>query len=99
MNRTNKNCGLPFATDTECKELRQKLINSGNIVPVKSKARRINIYNIPEEGVYKFKRIRTDEEYNKRRDNYFTMLQSILKSRIELGVEFTDENEDNSTKE
>lgn len=93
MENTNNN--LPFATDTECKEIRQKLINSGNIIPNKQKVRRVNIYNIPEEGVYRFRRIKTDEEYNKRRENYFIMLQSILKSRIELGVEFTDENENN----
>lgn len=100
MKNTTKVQNLPFATDEECKQLRQKLILAGKIVPAKRVAERTtkehhvpapkrrNAYEIPEEGIYRVRRIRNDEEYEKRKNNYFIMLQSILRSRIELDLEF-----------
>ena len=56
-----------------------------------SKPRRVNIHEIPEEGTYKVRRIAGDAEYERRKRNYFVVLQSILRSRDELDVEFEDE--------
>jgi hypothetical protein len=48
------------------------------------------VADIPEEGVYKLRRIQSDEEYERRKRNYFIMLQSVLRSRAELRLEFGD---------
>jgi hypothetical protein len=118
MNDTAKTQNLPFATDEECAELRQRLIRAGKIVPAKPDAedvtipscakedfvpipstRRRNIADIPEEGVYKLRRIQSDEEYERRKRNYFIMLQSVLRSREELRLEFGDHEDDGETEE
>lgn len=66
-------------------------IMDGNSLPP---PKRRNAADIPEEGVYKVRRIKSDEEYERRKHNYLIMLQSILKSRIELGLEFGEQHED-----
>ena len=109
MNDTSKTQNLPFATDEECLELRQRFVRAGKIIPAKTNAiivtsgedsfipvttiRHRNIADIPEEGVYKVRRIKNFGEYERRKSNYFTMLQSILKAREELHLEFGEENE------
>lgn len=104
---------LPFATDEECAELRQRLVRAGKIVPAKpdgggqakpaprgeefvpfSPAKRRNANDIPEEGVYKVRRIRSDEEYERRKRSYFIMLQSVLRTREELHLEFGERDEE-----
>ena len=110
---TAKIQNLPFATDEECAELRQRFICAGKIVPAKPDAkevvaaapcagedfapipstRRRNIADIPEEGVYRCRRIQSDEEYERRKRNYFIMLQSVLRSREELRLEFGEHHE------
>jgi hypothetical protein len=110
MNDITKTQNLPFATDEECLELRQRFVRAGKIVPAKvdttilvisgedgfipiTTMRRKNIADIPEEGVYKVRRIKNSEEYEHRKSNYFTMLQSILRTREELHLEFGEEDE------
>jgi hypothetical protein len=51
---------------------------------------RRNASEIPEEGVYRTRRIGSDKEYERRKRNYFDMLQSVLRARRELGLEFGD---------
>lgn len=94
---------LSFATDAECAERRQYLIEqrlirpgsqkdpvrrSGIFEPAPRKTRRVNANNIPEEGVYRCRPIRNDEQYQRRLQNYFHMLQSVLVARRELKLEF-----------
>ncbi len=55
--------------------------------------KRRNASEIPEEGTYRVRRITSDEEYERRKRNYFTMLQSILRARVELGLEFGHDDE------
>lgn len=98
MSNANKNQNLPFATDEECTELRQRLVRAGKIIPDKGLPKpvahspepdftpapprgRRNAHDIPEEGVYKCRRIASDEEYERRKRNYFVVLQEILRSR------------------
>ena len=88
MNKKEQN--LPFATDEECIDIRNNFIKKGIIKPVTNKT--LNINNIPDEGVYTHKEINNDDEYNKRKRNYFIILQSVLKSRIELDLEFEENN-------
>lgn len=112
---STKSQNLPFATDEECGQLRQRLVRAGKIIPAERSvsadrsARRIpvhgseppapprrrrNVADIPEEGVYRVRRIASDEEYERRKGSYLTMLQSILRSRIELGLEFGEREDE-----
>jgi len=114
MNNTTKNQNLPFATDEECEQLRQRLVRAGKIVPAKrvvtatatikqiaddsdlefgSPRRRRNAADVPEEGVYRIRKITSDKEYESRKRSYFEMLQSVLRSRIELDLEFGEHEE------
>lgn len=94
---------LTFATDAECAERRQHLIaigiinpgsgkaptkNSGTFEPAPRKERRININDIPEDGSYRCRPIRNDDQYERRRQNYLHMLQSVLRARRDLKLEF-----------
>lgn len=119
MNNMAKTQNLPFATDEECSELRQRLIRAGKIAPTRHGAeevaevtsyakedfvpipstRRRNIADIPEEGTYRPRRIQSEEEYERRKRNYFIMLQSVLRSREELRLEFGGSNEDEGEEE
>jgi hypothetical protein len=115
-NNVTKTQNLPFATDEECVELRQRLICIGKIIPNVEEVstvtqytkedftpipstRRRNIADIPEEGTYKLRKIKSDEEYERRKRNYFIMLQSVLRSREELHLEFSHEGEDDEVEE
>jgi len=97
MSDMNKSQNLPFATDEECAELRKRLVRAGKIIPDKglpgplahssepdcvpiSRGRR-NAHDIPEEGTYKCRKITSDEEHERRKRNYFVVLQEILRSR------------------
>jgi hypothetical protein len=51
-----------------------------DFTPAPPRGRR-NAHDIPEEGVYKCSRIKGDGEYERRRRNYFVVLQEILRSR------------------
>jgi len=53
--------------------------------------RRINVNDIPEEGTYEVRPITSDAEYERRKRNYFIMLQSVLRAREELKLEFDDQ--------
>lgn len=53
--------------------------------------RRINVNDIPEEGTYEVRPIMSDAEYERRKRNYFIMLQSVLRAREELKLEFEDQ--------
>lgn len=52
---------------------------------------RRNVANIPEEGSYRPRKIQTEAEYERRKRNYFIMLQSVLRTREELRLEFDTE--------
>ena len=88
----------PFATDEECSTERVRLVARGVIKPATPEikrapqleleplprgGRRANIHEIPEEGNYKCRKISGDEEYERRKRNYFVVLQSVLRSREE----------------
>jgi len=108
MDSENKTQGLPFASDDECVEIRKHLIEIGRITPtvkditpakrteeletIRSMRRR-NASEIPDEGTYRVRRIRSDSEYTIRKRNYLVMLQSVLRSREELGLQFDDRDE------
>ena len=89
-----------FATDEECAQMRAGLIACGRIVPAGNanaasseiayvpEKRRVNVNTIPDEGTYKVRKIGSDAEYERRRRNYLIMLQSVLRTRRELGLEF-----------
>lgn len=96
-----------YATDEECRELREQLIASGRIkpapeqpesdaqptdvlLPEKNTRHRTNVSQIPEEGSYEVRPIRTHMEYVRRRQAYLYMLQSLLRTRVELGLETDD---------
>ncbi len=104
----NKTQALPFASDDECMEIRKHLIEIGRIVPITKdvtskrqieqletvqSGRRRNASEIPDEGTYRVRRIRSDKEYIIRKRNYLIMLQSILRSREELGLQFEERDE------
>jgi hypothetical protein len=88
----------PYASDEECQEMRDSLILSGRIVPAERvrqapserdiklpvRNRRINIADIPEEGIFKVRPISSPEEYERRRMSYLALLQCVLRSRILL---------------
>ena len=108
MSIVAKTQNLPFATDEECTELRHSLVRAGKITPAKKcnpkvqihtdelveqPKRRRNIADIPEEGYYKCRKIQSDTEYERRKRSYFEILQSVLRSRIELQLEFEDEKD------
>jgi hypothetical protein len=69
-----------------------------DFAPIPSTRRR-NIADIPEEGVYRLRRIQSDEEYERRKRNYFIILQSVLRSREELRLEFEDHEDDGEAEE
>ena len=52
----------------------------------------INVADIPEEGTYTVRPIKSDAEYERRKRNYLVMLQSILRAREELKLEFEDQS-------
>jgi len=94
---------LTFATDAECAGRREYLISigiirpgskqesvqqSGTFYPAPREDRRVNINQIPEEGTYKCRPIRSDAQYKRRLQNYLHMLQSVLRTRRELKLEF-----------
>jgi hypothetical protein len=85
-----ENKELPIATDEECIEIRKNFIKNGIIVPLKQPYRKINASQIPEEGMYKRRPIRNNREYMLRKKAYFEMLQSLLKARKELKLEFQE---------
>jgi len=60
----------------------------GTFHPAPRKKRAVNVGRIPDSGTYKCRPIRTDEQYRRRLQNYFHILQSILQSRARLGVQF-----------
>lgn len=65
-----------------------------DFIPMPPAGRR-NVANIPEEGSYRPRKIQTESEYERRKRNYFIMLQSILRTREELRLEFdTDAADD-----
>jgi len=104
-----------YATDEECAELRRHLIDSGSIVPSdcseeqedkgifpapeRNPNRRANILRIPDEGVWECFPIESDQEYQRRRQCYMHILQSVLLTRRELGVEFQGSKKDNAKNE
>lgn len=117
---------LPFATDEECLEMRNRLVAKGHIVPgnmeqeqeqghggmVRTAVSRKQLvecnllkpiersmrgelsfcetipnpepYRGSEEGEYSCRQIRSYNEYLRRRQAYFRMLQEVLHSRREL---------------
>ncbi len=92
---------LNYATDQECKERRQKLIDAGIITPGKLEKkynelyepapktnRVVSITSVPEEGVYKRHSIKNDEDYKATRASYLYTLQSLFKVRKELNLKF-----------
>ena len=94
---------LAYATDEECTELRRSLVRAGKIVPAKEQVPAVsreedvkpspprkyrNAADIPDEGMYCVKSIKSDAEYGRRKHNYLLMLQSILRVRRELRLEF-----------
>jgi hypothetical protein len=97
-----------YASDEECRNMRDQLISAGRVVPksadseaanasasldveAPSARRRVNVSDIPDEGVYVVRPITSDEEYDRRKRNYMIMLQSILRARKELKLEFEDQ--------
>jgi len=74
-----------LSTKKYSKSYRQKLIDNGLIItsfeyiPISR-----NNYIPSEEGVYNPKPIRTDEEYNNRKNNYLWMTSNMLKTRRDL---------------
>jgi len=71
---------------------------SEDFAPMMSTRRR-NIADIPEEGTYRSRKIQSDEEYERRKRNYFIILQSVLRSREELKLEFGDHEDDDEPEE
>ena len=65
--------------------------NTGSDASAPRTRRRVNVSDIPEEGVYVVRPITSDEEYGRRKRNYLVMLQSILRARKELKLEFEDQ--------
>lgn len=67
---------------------------SSTFHPAPKQDRTVNVGAIPESGSYRCRPIRTDEEYDRRRQNYLHVLQSVLRSRRKLGVQFEKERKD-----
>jgi hypothetical protein len=86
-------------------ETREFLIANGTIKPVTCVDGKMIYCDLPpqkkysnlntEEGEYKVLPINTDEDYNRRKQVYFRMLQEVVTSRQELGliINFEKENE------
>jgi len=86
-------------------ETREFLIANGTIKPVTRVDGKMIYCDLPpqkkysnlntEEGEYKVLPINTDEDYNRRKQVYFRMLQEVVTSRQELGliINFEKENE------
>ena len=86
-------------------ETREFLIANGTIKPVTCVDGRMQYCDLPpkkkysnlntEEGEYKVLPINTEEDYNRRKQVYFRMLQEVVVSRQELGliINFEKENE------
>lgn len=66
-------------------------VRNGADIELPKRRRRINVADIPEEGTYEVRPIRTDAEYARRKKNYLAMLQSVLRARKELKLEFEDQ--------
>ena len=92
---------LPLATEQECKVRRETLINVGIITPgtldkkfnetfeaAPKSIRVISEDSVPDEGVYKKHRVRSEDEYKRRLQNYFHILQSMLRDRKKLNIVF-----------
>lgn len=59
-------------------------------LPKKRIVKRTNASQIPEEGSYEPRPIQTQEECERRRMAYLYMLQSLLRTRIEMGLDTDD---------
>lgn len=92
-----------FATDEECKERRNLLIDAGVITPQKGTVKRrfsedfipaekekriISEATAVEEGVYRKHRVTNERNYQRRVANYFYMLQNVLRDRKRLNLVF-----------
>lgn len=77
------------------RSFRKKLIRAGIIDPNPSYRGSGNNQFVPkEEGEYNPKPIITEEEYYRRRDNYFWMIYDILRVRRELNLDISAKKPD-----
>jgi hypothetical protein len=89
--------------DMTPQETREFLIANGTIKPVTYEDGKMIYCDLPpqkkysnlntEEGEYKVLSINTEEDYNRRKQVYFRMLQEVVTSRQELGLIINFEKE------
>lgn len=88
--------GIIRPTEFNAQEERKKLIGRGVISPMVIN-NKPNFIELPrpkkhfgrEYGEYSPKKIKTDEEYNRRKIVYFRIVQEIIYSREKCGLEFS----------
>lgn len=75
------------------RELREYLVDIGVIDPNPCAISKGNYSELPEEGEYSPKKILSDEEYNKRKNNYFRIMQEMIFARRDLKLILGKKNE------